>query len=86
MITAKVRRPFQRADKRSQVPRKPGNLIRLPVCILRPVIADHDQSLSSRPSGAGNDSRRGEATAEQPRYLAGYLNVPPVSSLAKRQP
>lgn len=51
MITAKVRRPFQRADKRGQVPRKPGNLIPLPVCILSPVITDHDQSLSLWPSG-----------------------------------
>ena len=48
MITAKVRRPFQRADKRCQVPRKPGNLIPLPVRIL---ITDHDQSLSLWPSG-----------------------------------
>jgi len=48
MITAKIRRPLQCADKRGQMPRKPGDLIPLPASILNPPVIDHDESLSSR--------------------------------------
>jgi hypothetical protein len=51
MISAKIRRTIQRADKRGQVPRKPGNLILVPARILNPPIIGHDRSLSSHPSG-----------------------------------
>ena len=42
---------LMRADKRGQVPRKPGDLISLPVCILNPPIIGHDRSLRHDPSG-----------------------------------
>jgi hypothetical protein len=48
-LTAKVRRPFQCADKRGQVPRKPWELLPLPPCSLNPPpIIGHDRILSSR--------------------------------------
>ncbi len=48
MITAKICRPVQRADKRGQVPREPGDLIPLLACLFNPPIIDHDRILSPR--------------------------------------
>jgi len=48
MITAKVCRPVQRADKCSQVPREPGGLVPFLACILNLPVTGHNQSLSPR--------------------------------------
>jgi hypothetical protein len=43
MITAKICRPVQRADKRSQVPREPGDPIPLLACTVKPPITGYDR-------------------------------------------
>ena len=48
MITAKVRRAVQRADKPGQVPGKPRDVITAPASILNPPVIGHDRSLSPR--------------------------------------
>jgi len=48
MITAKVQRPVQRADKRGQVPGKPRDVITAPASILNPPVIGHDRSLPPR--------------------------------------
>jgi hypothetical protein len=48
MITAKICRPVQRADKRSQVPREPGDPVPLLARVFNPSIIGHDRSLSPR--------------------------------------
>jgi len=48
MVTAKIWRTVQRADKRGEVAREPGGLISRPVRILNPPVVGHNQSLSPR--------------------------------------
>ena len=48
MVTAKIRRPVQRTDKRGQVPGEPGGFMLLLAPISNPLIIGHDQSLSPR--------------------------------------
>lgn len=48
MISAEVRRPFQRADKRGQVPREPGRLIPVPASILNQPVIGHSRIIPPR--------------------------------------
>jgi len=48
MITAEIRRPAQRADKRSQMAREPGGLVPLLARIFNLPGIGHDRSLPPR--------------------------------------
>ena len=56
MIAAQIRRPFQRTDKRGQMPRKLRNLIPFPGRIIGPRVISHIRSLSPRSQPARSPS------------------------------
>ncbi len=66
MISAQIRWPFQRADKRGQVSRKLRDLIPGPARIIGTRVISHDRSLSPRPPADVAGDSSGVAAHGQP--------------------